>query len=101
MKTAEEFLRETHRKLSDIEWMTEFYEFLKGEVPEKIHIKAAHRPKLNSEQAQTVLWYLQEHFSIFPDNIEVCRDCDRLYDSNDEGHWYDKGGYGLCGSCMD
>ena len=54
---------------SDLEWIEEFYNFLQGEVPETIHLPNGHIPKMTAKKAFSIIWYLQEHFSILPDKI--------------------------------
>lgn len=73
------------RKWTDLQWIEEFYEFLKGELPEEMEMK--NRPKLSGKTAFNIIWYLQEHFSILPDHIERCDICGTLYDSDNSGHY--------------
>ena len=49
---------------SDIEKVKAFYEFLKGDTQ-----------KLSKRQAFSIIYYLQEHLPLFPDNIEKCENC--------------------------
>lgn len=78
-----------NRDWEDIQWIEEFYRFLQGEIPEGMTISRGHRVKLSANQANTVIWYLQEHFSILPDNIEQCDVCGELFDTNSQGHYSD------------
>lgn len=71
------------RKLSDLEWVTEFYDFLQGRNPDGISCKGI---KLSKNKAFTIIWFLQEHFSILPDRIEKCSECGDLYDSYSAGY---------------
>ena len=74
------------------QWVEEFYAFLRGEIPEQIHLPRGHKPKMSQKQAHSVIWYLQEHFSIIPDTIEQCDFCFNFFDSNSEGgYWQTKG----------
>lgn len=84
---------------TDLEWVNEFYEFLQGNVPEKITLARGHKPKLSKKKAFAIIWYLQEHFSILPDQIEQCDVCGDLYDSWSSGHYSEKQGKHYCGSC--
>lgn len=88
------------RDLSDIEWVTEFYNFLQGEIPDSIKIK---QPiKLTPDEAFMVVWYLQEHFSILPDEIEKCDNCGEIYDSGREGVYLEEpneNGQSFCNTC--
>lgn len=45
------------------------------------------------------IWYLQEHFPVFPDNFERCGECGRLYDTDCEGLYWETKGKHYCGSC--
>ena len=65
----------------------ELYKFLKGEeLPEGI---VCDMPKLSAGLAFTVIWFLQEHLHILPDNIEQCDNCKELFDTNGEGQYLD------------
>jgi len=86
-----------HRDIDDLEWLREFYQFLQGELPEGIHMRL--RPKLSHRQAFSVIWYLQEHFSVFPDTIEKCWSCRQLFNSASEGLYWESKGRHYCGSC--
>lgn len=66
------------RELSDLERVTEFYDFLQGRNPDGILCKGM---KLSKNKAFTIIWFLQEHLSVFPDSIEKCSECGDLYDS--------------------
>ena len=84
---------------SDLEWIQEFYEFLQGNVPKKMSLGGGQKLILSQKKAFCIIWYLQEHFSIFPDTIERCDNCGGLYDSACEGrHWETKGKF-YCGGC--
>jgi hypothetical protein len=74
------------REWEDLQWVQEFYKFLQGNAPNGIQIATGHKPKLSQKKAYTIIWYLQEHFSILPDHIEQCSVCGELYDSNTQGH---------------
>jgi hypothetical protein len=87
------------RDWSDFEWIEEFYQFLQGNVPERITLGRGHSVKLRPKQAMAIIWYLQEHFPVFPDFIERCSVCDQLYDSNREGYYSEKRGKHYCSSC--
>ena len=56
---------------------------------------------LSPETAFTIIWYLQEHLSIFPDQIEKCSICGELYDSYIEGYHSEKRDLFMCSSCDD
>ena len=61
-----------NRIVSDIEWLKEFYNFLQGVVPDNIYFRHGAKPKLSTKKAFSVIYYLQEHLSVFPDHVEVC-----------------------------
>ena len=86
---------------SDLEWIQEFYMFLQGEVPETISLRRNRIVKLSKQKAFTIIWYLQEHFSVFPGTIEQCSQCGELYDSESEGIYWETKGKHYCGGCCD
>jgi len=100
MKNEIKLLKNNDKKdWSDIEWLEEFNNFLKGEIPEGLCISKHSTPKLTPKKAFTIIWYLQEHFSIFPDNIKKCSNCDELYDCNSEGIYWESKGKHFCSGC--
>ena len=66
----------SNRDWSDLEWIQEFHSFLQGDIPEGISLGDEYKVKLTPEQSSTVIWYLQEHFPILPDSIEMCEACE-------------------------
>lgn len=83
----------------DLEWINELYEFLQGgEVP-GISIGRGYKPKMSDKKANTIIWYLQEHLRILPDNIERCDNCGELYDSNCSGIYWESKGKNYCDGC--
>lgn len=87
---------------SDLEWINEFYDFLQGEIPKTILIK--NPVKLNPEEAYSIIWYLQEHFSLLPDHIEKCDNCNQLFDDHNSGYYSEEGneiGHHFCDGCID
>lgn len=89
-----------NRDDTDLEWLQEFYEFLQGDCPDKISLGRGHQPKLSRNKAFAIIWYLQEHFPVFPDHIEKCSDCGMLYDSHSSGYHSETRGKFYCGGCM-
>ena len=87
-----------NRDWSDLEWIQEFHDFLQGEIPDKIHCTPLN---LTPEQSSLIIRYLQEHFSVLPDNIEMCDNCKQMYDSYSEGCYYEIEGKFYCGGCED
>lgn len=47
---------------SSLELLNEFFMFLQGECPDAISVREM--PKLNSQQAFSVIYYLQEHLPV-------------------------------------
>lgn len=91
-----------NRTDSDIEKIQEFYRFLTGEkIPETISLGHGHNPKMSKNKAFSIIWYLQEHLSIFPDTIEKCAACGELFDTDSEGIYWDAKGKHYCGGCSD
>lgn len=84
------------RDLTDLEWVQEFYEFLQGDPPANI---LTNKIKLSKNKAFTIIWYLQEQFSILPDHICQCDRCGDLYDSYEEGYHSEKKSKFYCGNC--
>ncbi len=76
-----------NKELSDVEWMQEFFDYLQE------------KEKLNKTKAFRIIYYLQEHLPILPDQIEKCDRCGILYDSYSEGYHSEKKGQFYCGDC--
>ena len=55
-----------------------------GDLPEGMTM--ADQPALTPREAFSVIWYLQEHLRVLPDNIEMCAVCDTLFDFDCDGH---------------
>lgn len=90
------------REDTDLEKINEFYRFLTGEkMPETISLCRGHAPKMSEKKAFAIIWYLQEHLSIFPDTIEKCSVCGELYDTGSEGIYWETKGRFYCGGCCD
>ena len=82
-----------------LEMVTEFYDFLQGESPEKIIIPKGHMPKMSKKKAMAIIWYLQEVLPVLPDSIERCDNCGGLFDYNESGiHWQSKSKF-FCDGC--
>lgn len=68
----------------EIEQFEEFMDMLTGKgLPEGMTMQ--HQPQLSCRQAFSVIWFLQEHMDILPDNIEQCRVCEELFNCHCEG----------------
>jgi hypothetical protein len=70
--------------LTDVEWIDMFYNFLQDEM------------KLSPNKAFRTIYYLQEHVPVFPDHIEQCHTCKRLYNSWSQGHHSEMLGRNYC-----
>lgn len=85
---------------SDLDQINEFYRFLTGyEMPEGILFGRGHAPKMSEKKAFSIINYLQEHLSIFPDDIERCNVCGTLFDTGSSGIYWESKGKHFCGSC--
>ena len=87
------------RGFSDLQWLNEFYAFLQGETPAGIRFTRGHKPEMSAKKAFSIIWYLQEHFPVFPANIEICNNCDRLFDYDMGGIYWESKGKFFCGVC--
>lgn len=104
MKNEIKFQNENHhsegkKDWTDLEWINEFYKFLQGECPENINLVRGHQPILSQKKAFAIIWYLQEHLSVFPDHIEQCSNCGQLYDTYSEGIYWQSKGKHFCYAC--
>lgn len=88
-----------NRDISDLEWIEEFYYFLQGTTPEGITLGHGHSPKLTKNKAFAIIWYLQEHFPLLPDQIEKCSVCGDLYNSYSSGYHSEVYNKFWCNSC--
>jgi len=100
MKNVIKLLKNNEKRdWSDLEWIQEFHNFLQGDIPESITLSDDHRVKLTPEQSKAIIWYLQEHFPVFPDTIEMCNVCKEMYDSCSGGSHYEIEAKNYCDSC--
>lgn len=88
-----------NKELRDLQWVAEFYEFLQGNVPDQLHFGHGHKPKMTQKKAFSIIWYLQEHFPVFPSNIERCDNCGELFDNDSDGLYWQTKAKHYCGSC--
>jgi hypothetical protein len=91
------------RELTDLEWCNELYDYLQNKpLPEESGIPNTSGIKLSDTEAFRVIWFLQEHLRVLPDNIERCDVCGDLYDSNQEGTHLEEpfdGNHSFCSCC--
>jgi hypothetical protein len=84
MKNEINLLKNNDNKIqSDVEWIRDFYYDLKEKG-------------LSSKKAFSVIYFLQEHLPVFPDNIEQCSNCGELYDTYSQGHHSEMTGKFYC-----
>ena len=83
----------------DLSKVVEFYDFLTGESLPAGLSERGRKFKLSEKKAFEIIWYLQEHLSVFPDTIERCCKCGCLYDSDSDGFFDDDTGKCYCETC--
>ena len=88
-----------NRTDTDVEWVEEFFAFLQGTAPANIHFGHGCMPKLSRKKAFSIIYYLQEHLPVFPDHIEACWHCGTLFNTEEEGLYWETKGRHYCGSC--
>ena len=79
------------KKQITLKQMHEFFQFLQGTIPREIKLPKKHILHLTPDQAFLIIWYLQEHLPIIPENFEFCYGCKRIFDTNDEGYSVTRG----------
>lgn len=91
--------QDVKKNIDDLDWINGFYEMLQGGNPEGVSFGRGHKPKMSAKKTMSVIWYLQEVLSVFPDHIEQCSNCDSLYDSNNSGHHSEINDKFYCNGC--
>ena len=78
---------------STLDEVRELFEMLTGgQLPDGMHL--TEQPQLSAKAAFGVVYFLQEHLRLLPDTIELCAECEQVYESDDgwcvsgDG-WYD------------
>jgi hypothetical protein len=89
--------KEQERRDKEIAAVKTFFEFLRGNIPEGISV--ARIKKMNAKQAFSVIWFLQEVCHLLPDQYEMCRDCELVYNAHREGRYIETTGRCYCGDC--
>ena len=84
----------------DLQWVNEFYDFLRGQYPENIQFSKGSGIKLSSNKAFSIIYYLQEHFPLLPDYIEQCSQCKLLYNQNSSGYHSELTQKFYCDACF-
>ena len=65
-----------------LEQVKEFFDFLRGELPDGMNTIKKDIPKLRDDQAFSIIWYIQEHLGLLPDRFELCHECKQIYDTD-------------------
>jgi len=86
-------------KKTTVELLQDFLNFLQGKNDSGIVSPRGHNPKMSHKKAFTIIYYLQEVLPVFPDSIEMCSNCNDLYDSDSEGIFWESKGKNFCGGC--
>ena len=86
---------------TDCEWMQEFFDFLQGDNKTPVVLSRGRQPKMSKKKAFAIIYYLQEHLPVFSDHIEVCDVCKDLFDTEQEGTYWETKGKHYCGCCED
>jgi len=67
-----------------LEQIEEFMDMLTGTgLPDGMRMPC--QPQLSRKEAFSIIWFLQEHMRVLPDNIEQCGVCEELFDCDHEG----------------
>jgi len=81
-----------------LEKTKELYAYLTGAgLPEGVTCPT---PKLDSNVAFSVIWFLQEVTGVLPDHFEKCCECDDIFDTHCAGDYDEKTGEHRCDSCL-
>lgn len=56
-------------------------------------MKLDRQPNLSSQEAFSVIWFLQEHLGVLPTNYEMCDACNTIYDEHKGGFYLDVDSY--------
>ena len=84
---------------TNVELLQDFLDFLQGKNDNGIVSPRGHRPKMSHKKAFSIIYYLQEVLPVFPETIEMCSNCNDLYDSDSEGIFWESKGKHYCGGC--
>ena len=70
--------------ISKLDKVDELFKYLTDEkIPDGVKVRS--RPKLSTNKAWSLIWFLQEVTLCLPDHIEKCDRCDELFDTDQEG----------------
>lgn len=56
--------------------------------------------KFSPKKAFSVIYYPQEHVGVLNDHVEQCYNCKELFDSNNEGLYWESKFRHYCNACM-
>ena len=87
------------KKKTDLELIKDLYTFLQGVTPTELSLKKCYQPKLSHRKAFTIIYYLQEVLPLLPDFIEPCHHCGVLFNTEEEGLYWESKGNHYCGTC--
>lgn len=77
----------------------EFFNWLQGKELEGFSFENKDDfPKLTPRQAFKIIYVLQEAFGFIPDSIELCSNCNNLFDMYEEGDCIN--GHYYCEDCI-
>ena len=79
---------------TELEIVEEFHAFLMGLLPEGVVVPK--KPKMSVRRAFSVIWFLQAVSRLVPDHFELCDQCKRIYDSDDDGGYDEQRGKSFC-----
>ncbi len=66
----------------DEEMLQNLFRWLQGDADaSREGLVLFHQPSLSSEQAFSIIYYLQEELHLMPNHYDLCRVCHHLYDS--------------------
>ncbi len=95
------------RQPTELERTRALFEFLQGSAPRGYSVPVGEMPRLTSDQAWTVVWYLGNQYWRVPDFIQRCDRCGDLYNSECDGGFREPGDVGegvpsgfRCDSCI-
>jgi hypothetical protein len=78
--------------------MQELHAFLvDGSLPEGVEMSGW--VPLDRDQAESVIWFLQEITGVLPDNFEMCNECGNVMDTHAEGLYVEDVGH-FCEDCQ-
>ena len=82
----------------DVDLVDQFHGFLMGgQPPGGITLRKRPR-KMTAEQSMAVIYVIQEFLHALPDCFEMCNQCQRIYDTESEGHTGAEGQF-HCDNC--